>query len=120
MDFTGHTDQELTNIRSSMPKHTNDCTPEQMAIDKAVYAEQIRRYRAEAADYNQRATEVTGLKHGDAVEATFQGAFMSLDSYTGKVVYNRGGRLCVKTDRADDTGRKQTPISKAWKLRERS
>jgi len=117
--YTAHSDAELADIRAALPKYANDCTPEQAATDREVYAEQMRRYRAvkeaAAADYNRQAIEATGLRHGDQVEATFAGAFFSLDSFTGKVVYNRHGKLAVKTDRPDDTGRKMTPISRAWK-----
>ena len=116
-DYSTFSDRQLADIRASLPKYANDCTPEQTAISQEVYAEQVRRYKAKVADYNRRATEATGLKHGDKVEATFASAFMSTCNFTGKVVYDRNGKLAVKTDRPDDAGRKITNISKAWHIR---
>ena len=117
MDYSILTDQELADIRASLPKYTNDQTPIQAETDQLAYTEQMRRHKAAIADYNQCAIEATGLHHGDRVEATLPGMFMSSHYYTGKVIYNRSGKLVVRTDRPDGAGRKFTPISKAWKKR---
>lgn len=118
MNYEELSNQQLKDVRASLPKYLNNCTPEQAITHQEVYAEQIRRYKAEVADYNRRATEATGLKHGDKVEATFASAFMSTCTFTGKVVYDKNGRLAIKTDRPNDAGRRITPINKAWHIRQ--
>ena len=116
MDYTAMSDQQLADLRASYPKYTNACTPEQLAEVQAIYQEQIRRYKVGVSEYNRQATEATGLRHGDRVTATFPGAFMSRATYTGKVIHDKNGRLVVRLDYPDGSGRKTTPISKAWQV----
>jgi len=68
--FCTKTDEELTEIRKSMPKYLNDMTEDQKAISHAVYIEQKKRFDANRADsfaaYNQE-VEKGGYKVGDRV-----------------------------------------------------
>ncbi len=120
MDLLALTDDELNTL------HDEAVAQKQYAAQATYHNERVRRYRAarttwkaqqwkHADEYNRRAESATGLHHGDRVEATFTGPFMSVSHFTGRVVYGRDGRLYVRTDHADDTGRRHSPISKAWK-----
>ena len=115
-DYTNMTDTELRNERAMLPKYTNDSTPEQIAAGKAIYDEQTRRYKMEVEEYNQAATAATSLKHGDRVTGYFNGLFgTSNESVTGMIIHDKTGRLAVKYDKADGTGKKIGRIHKGLK-----
>ena len=116
------TDEEITERRLALPKYKNDMTVEQSAESSALYAEQRRRYKerikATATEYNKAATGATGLKHGDKVEFYVPGLFGAMglsEKYQGKVIYDKKGRLSIRTTFADGSGRKTFSINKAWK-----
>jgi hypothetical protein len=70
MNYETMTDDELVEIRKSMPKYLNHMTEEQVAVSKAVYAEQKKRYdNNKAASYTQynQEVEAAGYKVGDRV-----------------------------------------------------
>jgi hypothetical protein len=109
------TDRELTYHREKLPKYKNDMSAEQLTRSEELYAEQLKRYQAKVAEHNAAATKATGLKHGDRVERFQASCFgMGGETYTGKVIYNRFGRLVIRTDRPDGSGKKTFPINKGW------
>jgi len=114
-------DAELKARRNDLPKYKNDMNLVQRSIADAIYLEQLRRYKGKVAEYNKKATEATGLKHGDKVSRFQTAAFgTGGEEYTGKVIYDKNGRLAIRTDRPDGTGRKTFPINKGWeKIKER-
>ena len=111
------TDAELVAVRAALPQYRNNMTPEDLAEADACYGEQMRRYRAAAEDYNRRAAEATGLRHGDMVEYAGSGIFgLGAEVYRGRVVKNNRGRLAVRTETRDGTGRKTFKIHSGWTL----
>lgn len=115
-DLTELTDVELQAKRDALPKYKNNMTPEQLAENDAVYQEQMRRYKAVVADYNARAEEVTGLKPGDRVSYVAPNIFgIGTETYAGTVIFDRTGRLAVKLDHAEGSGRKVVRIHKGFK-----
>ncbi len=115
VDLSSLSDEELQKIWDSLPKHPNGSVIKSKESD-AIHQEMMKRYKAEVAKYNAEAEKETGLKHGDRVVKTVVNAFgTGTEEFTGKVVYDKNGRLSVKTDKPDGSGRKMFPIDKGWK-----
>lgn len=110
------TDSQLEAERRDLPKYQNDMTTDQRDKAFAIYAEQLKRYKAKVAEYNATATKETGLKHGDKVSRFQPGLFgTGGEEYIGKVIFDRNGRLAIRTKKCDGSGRKTFKINKGWK-----
>lgn len=110
------TDAEIKSRRENLPKYKNDMTPEQLALAGALYAEQLKRYKKKIKEYNKAAIAATGLEHGDKVTRLQVGLFgMGCAEYFGKVIYDKRGRLAIRTTQCDGSGRKTFPLNKGWK-----
>ena len=101
--FCTKTDDELTEIRKSMPKYLNDMTEDQKAISHAVYVEQKKRFDANRADsyavYNQE-VEKGGYKVGDRVSIDSQSKYSGMPhpryrGRTGIITATRGKAYVV-------------------------
>ena len=116
MNYAKLSDQALEAERLVLPKYTNDCTPDQLADMHSIYTEQTRRYKTKISQYNEEATKATGLKHGDRVSYFATGLFgLGGETYTGKIIHDKTGRLAVKLDHADGSGKKIIPLNKGFK-----
>ena len=110
------TDIELESHRENLPRYKNDMTEEQLTESDALYAEQTRRYKKKIKEYNKAATAATELEHGDKVTRLQVGLFgMGCAEYFGKVIYDKRGRLAIRTKQCDGSGRKTFPLNKGWK-----
>jgi hypothetical protein len=107
-------DEELQVTRNNLPKYKNDMTSEQVKIADDIYKEQLKRYKNKVTEYNKEAEKATGLKHGDKVSKTMPGLGIGVEEYTGKIIYDKNGRLAIKTNMPDGSGRKIFPINKGW------
>lgn len=109
------TNEQLNVYRNKLPKYKNYMTNEQLIEADAIYLEQLKRYKKKVKEYNEAAMKATGLKHGDNVERFQLDAFgMGGESYTGRVLYDRNGRLIIRTKRCDGAGRRTFPLNKGW------
>lgn len=110
------TDDELQSHRKNLPKYKNNMTEEQLEFADAIYTEQLRRYKEKIKEHNKAATEATGLKRGDRVKRLQASLFgLATVEYFGKVIYDKRGRLTIRTTQCDGAGRKTFPINKGWK-----
>ena len=115
-DIQTMTDAELAAARAGLPAYRNDMTAGQEADTERLYAEQLRRYKESVAAYNTEAEQATGLHHGDRVSYGALGfGGLTMDTHYGKVIYDRNGRLAIRTSHADGSGRKTFPIHTGWK-----
>jgi len=114
-NYSKMTDEELQTARNNLPKYKNEMTPEQIKIADNIYNEQLKRYKTNVTEYNKEAEKATSLKHGDKVSKVVSGLGIGAEEYTGKIIYDKNGRLAVKTDIPDGAGKKIFPIDKRWK-----
>lgn len=103
-------DSSLAEIRQRLGKR---CTPEQMALHQRIYVIQRERYDTEVAAYNQQAMEA-GYHKGDRVRYSWQSMFLTVATMTGTVT-TRNGRLAVRLDEPDGTGRRITRLHTGWR-----
>jgi len=117
MNYETMTDDELTDIRKSMPKYINYMTEEQIAISKAVYAEQKKRYEDnKAASYQQYNQEVesAGYKVGDRV-SYFARYLLGIGGIVIKGTVAKRKKYYVKLDILWNN-KKTAHLTKGWKI----
>jgi hypothetical protein len=115
--YQGYTDDELVEIRKSMPKYLNDMTEDQKEISLAVYAEQKARFdarKAEAfADYN-RQVEAAGYKVGDRV-SYFARSIIGFGGMVVKGTVGKRKKYHVVLD-CEFNGKKTAHLTNAWRI----
>ena len=114
--FCTKTDEELTEIRKSMPKYLNDMTEDQKAISHAVYVEQKKRFDANRADsyavYNQE-VEKGGYKVGDRV-SYFCRSMLGFGGFSVTGTVKKRKKFYVALDHPFD-GKKSAHLTNGWK-----
>lgn len=114
-DYTTMTDQELKDIRQSMPKYLNDMTLEQRTNCTMAYEEQKRRYDAKTAEiYEQynREVEKAGYKIGDKV-SYFARSMLGIGGMVVNGTVRKGKKYFVKLD-VSFNGKKTAHLTTAW------
>jgi len=110
------TDQELKDIRKSIPKYLNDMTLEQQQITRDVYAEQKRRYDTQKAEgirtYNQE-VEAANYKVGDKV-SYFCRSMIGFGGITIVGTVKKRKQFYVSLD-IPFNNKKTAHLTKAWK-----
>ena len=120
MEYNEMTDQELTDIRKTMPKYLNDQSEEQKIISHAVYAEQTQRYKAAKsenyAEYN-RQVEEAGYKVGDKV-SYFARSYLGFGGVVITGTVQKRAKYYVKLIDRSVNGKKIAHLTRAWKKEE--
>jgi len=110
------TDQELKDIRESIPKYLNDMTLEQQQITQDVYAEQRRRYDTKRTEeiktYNQE-VETANYKIGNKV-SYFCRSFIGFGGITITGTVKKRKQYYVSLD-IPFNNKKTAHLTKAWK-----
>ena len=110
------TDQELKNIRKSIPKHLNNMTLEQQQITHNVYTEQKKRYDTQKTEnintYNSE-VEAANYKIGDRV-SYFCRSLIGFGGITITGTVKKRKRYYVSLD-IPFNNKKTAHLTKGWK-----